>query len=96
MRRALIVLLIGYFKTENLYELWDVHKRTVIRARDVIFWEDQLGNSHLRQWALPNSVSILPVANELVTATQDDLVAVPPPREESDRLENKTYPFLRL
>ena len=60
-------LLIGYFETENLYELWDIQKGSIIRARDVVFWEDELGADLLRPWALPNGTSFLPVASEYVS-----------------------------
>lgn len=55
-------ILIGYHDTENLYDVWDVVKGTIIRARDVVFWETELGNDLLKKWALPTGISILPVA----------------------------------
>lgn len=55
-------ILIRYFQTENLYELWDVVKETIIRARDVVFWEHKMGADLLRKWKLPNGLSILLVA----------------------------------
>ena len=57
-------ILIGYFETENLYELWDLHKGSIIRARDVIFWENELGSDLLSKWALPDGISILPITSE--------------------------------
>lgn len=61
-------ILIGYSDTENLFELWDVDKSVVIRKRDVVFWEHELGHPKLTS-PLPHGVSILPaIAGELVTA----------------------------
>ena len=61
-------IFIGYSDTENLFELWDVEKSTLIRKRDVVFWEHELGHPKLVS-PLPHGVSILPaVASELVYA----------------------------
>ena len=40
-------------------------------ARDVIFWENELGDELLKQWALSNGLSILLVANELPSMPPD-------------------------
>ena len=62
---------IGYSETENLFELWDVDKSNVIRKRDVIFWEHELGHPRLTS-ALPHGVSILPaIASELMNANAE-------------------------
>ena len=64
-------IFIGYSDTENLFELWDVDKSVVLRKRDVVFWEHELGHPVLTS-PLPHGVSILPaIAGELVTAIQD-------------------------
>ena len=49
---------IGYSDTENLFELLDVHQKAIIKKRDVIFWEHQLGHPLLTPLALPHGVSI--------------------------------------
>ena len=51
-------IFVGYSETENLFELWYVHQKTIIRKRDIIFWEHQLGHPLLSQVALPHGVSI--------------------------------------
>ena len=64
-------IFIGYSDTENLFELWDVDKSVVLRKRDVVFWEHELGHPKLTS-PLPHGVSILPaVASELVQAIAD-------------------------
>ena len=61
-------IFIGYSDTENLFELWDVDKSVVLRKRDVVFWEHELGHPRLTS-PLPHGVSILlAVASELVQA----------------------------
>ena len=76
-------ILIGHLETENMYELWDVQKGEAIRRRDVIFWEDQLGNDLLKSFALPHGLEILPLAQQYVTSyqTQNPTVETvsPPP-----------------
>ena len=51
-------IFIGYSETENLYELGDVHKTCVIRKRDVVFWEHEMGHPSLTKSALTHGVSI--------------------------------------
>ena len=64
-------IFIGYSDTENLFELWDVDKSVVLRKRDVVFWEHELGHPKLTS-PLPHGVSILPaIASELVQAVAD-------------------------
>ena len=55
-------ILIRYSDTENLYELWDIAKGTILRRRDVIFWEDQLGSWSLQRHALPSGTYIFNIA----------------------------------
>ena len=54
-------ILIGYSDTENIYELWDIEKGAIIKRRDVIFWEDELGSASLERHALQNGTYIFPV-----------------------------------
>ena len=61
-------IFVGYSDTENLFELWDVEKGVLIRKRDVVFWEHDMGHSLLRSSALPHGVSILPVASAVVAS----------------------------
>lgn len=62
-------IFVGYSKTENLFNLWDVKKGDLVKKRDVIFWEHQMGHAALSQWALPHGVSIFPgVARNMVEA----------------------------
>ena len=51
-------IFVGYSETENLFELWDVQQKIIIRKRDVIFWEHQLGHPLLSPLALPHGISI--------------------------------------
>lgn len=61
-------IFIGYLDTQNLYELWDIEKNTLIRKRDVVFWEHEFGHPALDK-ALQHGVSIYAgVANKLVPA----------------------------
>ena len=54
-----------------MFELWDVDKSVVLRKRDVVFWEHELGHPKLTS-PLPHGISILPaIAGELVTAMQE-------------------------
>lgn len=53
-------IFIGYSVTENLYKLWDITKRSVIKKRDVIFWEHEMSHPSLRSEALTHGVSIDP------------------------------------
>ena len=59
-------ILIGHLETENMYELWDIQKGEAIRRRDVVFWEDKLGNDLLMAHALPHGTEILPIAQQYV------------------------------
>ena len=71
-------IFIGYSDTENLYELWDVAKAAVIRKRDVIFWENELGHPTFASVALPHGVSIFGgTAGKLVPHLREDLPAPP-------------------
>ena len=80
-------IFLGYSETENLFELWDVEKRALIRKRDVVFWEHEFGHPSLKPSALTHGVSIYPhlnvstpIAGRLI-ATEDPLStpdAVPP------------------
>ena len=71
-------IFIGYSDTENWYELWDVDKNTMIRKRDVVFWEHEFGHPALKD-ALQHGVSIYAgMANKLVPAICQPSPAVPP------------------
>jgi len=37
-------ILVGFYDTENLYQLWDIEKRELVKKRDVIFHEHILGH----------------------------------------------------
>ena len=39
-------IFVGYSDTENLFELWDVHQKAIIRKRDIVFWEHQCNGAH--------------------------------------------------
>ena len=61
-------IFIGNSETENLYELWDVKAAVVVRKRDVVFWEHELGHPSILPTALPHGVSILSsIARRIVT-----------------------------
>ena len=40
-------ILVGFYDTENLYQLWDVESNTLVKKRDVIFHEHVLGHPSL-------------------------------------------------
>ena len=62
-------IFVGYSETENLFELWDVHQKAVIRKHDVVFWEHEMGHPLLPPQALPFGVSIYSgVAGEMIPA----------------------------
>ena len=42
-------ILVGFYDTENLYQLWDIEKRELVKKRDVIFHEHILGHPILAQ-----------------------------------------------
>ena len=75
---------ISYSDTENLYEVWDIEKASVIRKRDVIFWENQLGHPAFATVALPHVVSIASgsgTTGKMVPHLRDDIN--PPPSNTS-------------
>ena len=60
-------IFVGYSETENLFDIWDIQKRTILRKRDVVFWENQLVHPLLAPRGLPHVVSIYSgVAGEMV------------------------------
>ena len=73
-------ILIGHLETENMYELWDIHKGEAIRRRDVIFWEDELGCAQLRMYALPKGTEFLPIDRQFVESFQstNPTISTPP------------------
>ena len=71
-------IFIGYSDTENLYELWDVDNNTMIRKRDVVFWEHEFGHPALGN-ALQHGVSIYAgMAHKLVPAMGQPSPALQP------------------
>lgn len=44
-------IFVGYSDTENLFDLWDVRQKTLLRGRDVVFWEHEMGHPIL--WMEP-------------------------------------------
>ena len=42
-------ILVGFYDTENLYQLWDIEKKELIKRRDVIFHEHILGHASLER-----------------------------------------------
>jgi len=40
-------VLVGYYDTENLYQLWDIEGKELIKRRDVIFHESVMGHPSL-------------------------------------------------
>ena len=62
-------IFVGYSETENLFALWDVYKKTILRKHDVILWEHEMGHHLLTPRALPHGVSIYAgVVGEMVPA----------------------------
>lgn len=67
-------IFIGYSETQNLFDLWDVVKTGVIRKRDVVFWEHEMGHTKLWPFALPHGVSIYPgVASKILQETNKEM-----------------------
>lgn len=94
-------IFVGYSDTENLFELWDIHKKAILRKRDVIFWEHDLGHPLLSDRALPHGISIYTgVAGEMIPAisspsSPDTSVPIPRPSEIPSDLNNP-LPLLPL
>jgi len=40
-------ILVGFYDTKNLYQLWDIEKKELVKKRDVIFHEHTLGHPEL-------------------------------------------------
>ena len=76
-------IFIGYSETENLFKLCNVDKRDVIRKRDVIFWEHEMGHPTLSQFALTYSTSIYPnigtsIASAIAASQREELIPPQP------------------
>ena len=78
-------IFIGYSETENLFELWDIEKANIIRKRDVIFWENDLGHPKYAKLALPHGVSIY-------KGSTSTLVTPPDPPALSTALDSSAIP----
>ena len=68
-------IFIGYSETENLFKLWDINKRDVIRKRDVVFWEHEMGHPTLK-YPLTHGVSIcadIGIAEQIVNSLTEEL-----------------------
>ena len=86
-KSSLNCIFIGYSETENLFKLWDIDKRDVIRKRDVIFWEHEMGHPTMTQFALTYGISIYPdigVASAIVAAQRKDLIPPQPSAPPND------------
>ena len=52
-------MLMGYFDTENMFRLFDIHGNAVIKCRDAIFFEDVLGHEKYTKGGLAVGKDIL-------------------------------------
>ena len=72
-------ILIGYSDTENLYELWDIHRGASIKRRDVIFIETELGSTILKGRPLPRGTPIFDFPAQYTTQHLGDNPRPTPP-----------------
>lgn len=92
-------IFIGYSETENLFKLWDVEKRCVIRKRDVIFWEYEMGHPSLRPQALTHGLSIDPslgpagIAGAIADSEAPNLI---PPSGPAPPVPSSSVPLVPL
>ena len=68
-------ILVGFYDTENLYQLWDIDKGEWVKRRDVIFHEHVLGHPSLQRKLLQKSreITSLPVLPDGEEDDDDDL-----------------------
>ena len=52
-------LLMGFYDSENVFKLYDINANSIIKVRDVVFFEDVLGHDKFRQHLLPLDRNIL-------------------------------------
>ena len=67
-------ILVGFYDTENLYQLWDIEKGELVKRRDVIFHEHVLGHPSLQRELLKKGHEItgLPVLPDPVLPDGDE------------------------
>ena len=79
-------ILVGFYDTENLYQLWDVNAKELIKRRDVIFHEHVLGHPAIARAPSPpeSQLDILgqSVLPEVEIDHNDDLEELYPVIEE--------------
>lgn len=51
-------LLMGYYDTENMFRLFDIHGNALIKCRDTVFFEDVLGHEKYAKEGLPPGTTI--------------------------------------
>ena len=72
-------IFIGYSETENLYKLWDMINGDVVRKRDVIFFEGELGHELFENSTLQEGISI---AGKMVETQQLPITPKDTPQNE--------------
>ena len=68
-------IFLGYYETESLYAVYDVNRRTILKKRDVVFYEHILGHPSLANLGLTIGFNILGVP---VSSSDHDLDCSPP------------------
>lgn len=68
----------GYYESENLYQVWDVENKKMVKVRDVKFHEDVLGHPSVSREALPKNTDLWGnkmqlVENEPVESEDEDI-----------------------
>lgn len=66
-------ILVGFYDSESLYQLWDIRSKQLIKRRDVIFQETVMGHSDIARGKLNANTSILGKELELKIEQQEDL-----------------------
>lgn len=72
----------GYYESENLYQVWDVAKGKMVKVRDVKFFEDVLGHPTLLRNVVPED-TIIPKDTDIF-GKRLILVDVEPPEEDDE------------
>lgn len=72
-------IFLGYYETESLYAVYDVNRRTIMKKRDVVFYEHILGHPLLANLGLAIGFNILgaPVSDETSPPELDCSTSVP-------------------
>ena len=94
-------ILVGFYDTENLYQLWDVEAKEVVKRRDVIFHEHILGHpvisrSPTSTSPMNSTVDIVGIEMSVIPEIQDDLEDLYAVIEQMDCPEWTDIPITHL